>query len=206
MLPSVDELDLTPVDAVPGDGLRDAAVGRVDASRLRLDGVVVGSSFAGTILTETVWEGVAITGSVFNEVDLSSARFSGGKLDRVHFRGCQLSGLSLSGVSCENVIFENCRLDYATFDAVRTVGALGFVNCSMTEMSVVGCRWDKVVIDGCRLSGLELDRCDLRGSDLRGSSLETVRGVVSLRGVTLAADQIVDLTVAMVADLEITVR
>ncbi len=97
-----------------------------------------------------------VVGTVFDGVDLSSARLDGGKLDRVHFRRCQLSGLTLSGVVCENVLFEDCRLDYATFDAVRTAGALAFVNCSMTEVSLVNCRWDKAVMDGCRLSGLEL--------------------------------------------------
>lgn len=206
LLPAVDESDLTEVNVLSGRGVRYASVGGIDEARLRLDGVpIVGSRFAGTVLADAVWDGVAITGSMFDGVDLSSARLDGGKLDRVHFRGCQLSGLSLTAVVCENVIFENCRLDYATFDTVRTVGALGFVNCSMTEASLVGCRWDKAIIDGCRLSGLEFDRCDLRGSDLRGNSLETVRGVVCLRGVMLTADQLAALTAALVADLEIQI-
>lgn len=206
LLPVVDELDLTAVDALPGGGIREVAVGRIDEARLRLDGVqVVGSRFVETVLASAAWEGVVVVGTVFDGVDLSSARLDGGKLDRVHFRGCQLSGLSLSGVVCENVLFEDCRLDYATFDAVRTAGALAFVNCSMTEVSLVGCRWDKAVMDGCRLSGLELEHCDLRGADLRGNSLETVHGVASLRGVTLAADQLADLTTALVADLDLRI-
>ncbi|WP_344156756.1 pentapeptide repeat-containing protein [Kribbella yunnanensis] len=206
LMPVIDEMDLTEVDALTGAAIREAAVGGIDATRLRLEDVtIVGSRFVGTRLADALWEGVVMSGSVFDGVDLSSARVDGGKLDRVHFRGCQLSGLSLSGVACENVIFGDCRLDYATFDTVRTAGALGFVNCSMSETSLVGCRWDKAVIDGCRLSGLELDHCDLRGSDLRGNSLATVRGVGSLRGVTLTADQLADLTAALVADLEIRI-
>lgn len=206
LLPVIEELDLTEVDGLSGGPIREAAVGGITANRLRLEDVtIIGSRFVGTSLADALWEGVVISGSEFDRVDLSSARLDGGKLDRVHFRGCQLSGLSLTGVLCENVIFEDCRLDYATFDTVRTAGAMGFLNCSMSEASLVGCRWDKAVIDGCRLSGLELDRCDLRGSDLRGNGLAAVRGVGSLRGVTLTADQLADLTRALVADLEIRI-
>ena len=89
---------------------------------------------------------------------------------------------------------------------LRTAGSVAFVNCSMVEASLVGCRWDKAVLDGCRLSGVEFDHCDLRGTDLRGNSLETVRGVGSLRGVTLTADQVADLAAALVADLDLRIR
>jgi uncharacterized protein YjbI with pentapeptide repeats len=142
---------------------------------------------------------------VFEQVDLSSARWSEVKVERTRFTGCKLSGLVWSEGSLGNVLFEDCRLDYASFRQVDVVGPVAFVNCTLSEASVVGGRWRAVAVDSCRLGGMEFDGCDLRGADLRGNSLDGVRGVESLRGVTIAAEQVDQLAVALVVDLGITV-
>ncbi|MGC4940704.1 pentapeptide repeat-containing protein [Kribbella sp. DT2] len=151
------------------------------------------------------WDRRAVGGVVFERVDLSSARWSGVKVERTRFTGCKLSGLAWSDGSLGNVLFEDCRLDYASFRQVDVVGPVTFVNCTLTEASVVGGRWRTVAVESCRLEGMEFDGCDLRGADLRGNLLSGVRGVESLRGVTVAAEQVDQLAAALVADLGITV-
>jgi uncharacterized protein YjbI with pentapeptide repeats len=146
-----------------------------------------------------------VSGVVFERVDLSSARWTEVRIERARFTGCRLSGLAWSEGSLGNVLFEDCRLDYASFRQVDVVGPVAFVNCTLTEASVVGGRWRSVAMDSCRLGGIEFDGCDLRGADLRGNPLDGVRGVGSLRGVTIAAEQVEQLAAALVVDLGITV-
>lgn len=206
LLPSIDEADLTEVVTADPANLRYRRVGAADWSRLRLEGIsITGCRISGTTLRESVWEASKISGSLFEQVDLSSARLEGAKLDRTHLIGCRLSGVALTESTMSNVLFENCRLDYATFRGVRTTGPVAFINCTLTEASLSGCRWSEVVLDRCRLTGVELDGSDLRGTDLRGNPLDSIRGLSSLRGTTITVDQLSDLTRALVSDLELHV-
>ena len=77
---------------------------------------------------------------------------------------------------------------------------------TLAEASLTACLWDKAVFADCRLSGVELTRCDLRGTDLRENRLNDIRGIASLRGVTIGADQLADLTAAVVNDLDLRVE
>jgi uncharacterized protein YjbI with pentapeptide repeats len=207
LLPSIDESDLKEVTSFEANELRYCLVGAADLSRIQLeDASIVGTKFSGTSLSGAAWDEVAITSVSFQRVDLSSARMQNCKLDRVHFAGCKLSGLHLSDTSFDQVIFENCRLDYATLDTVRATGPIAFLNCTLTEATLTACKWTQAVISDCRLSGVELDHCDLRGTDFRNSALDTIRGITSLRGVTITAGQLADLTAAFVADLDIQIK
>lgn len=204
LLPSVEDAELTEMTSADPAGLRYRKVGRADWSRLNVVGAsVTGSRFSGTTLRESRWEESTITGVLFEQADLSSARWEEVKVERTAFLGCQLSGFSLTGAGLGNVIFENCRLDYATFHGVRATGPVAFVNCTLTEASLSNCRLNDVVFDQCRLAGTEFDSCDLRGADLRGNPLDSIRGIASLRGVKVTADQLTDLARALPADLEL---
>ncbi len=169
------------------------------------DAELRGARVVGAEWQRVEWERRAISGAVFEQVDLSSARWTDVKVERTRFTGCRLSGLAWSEGSLANVLFEDCRLDYASFRQVDLVGPVVFVNCTLTEVSVVGGRWRTVAVDSCRLAGMEFDGCDLRGADLRGNLLDGVRGVESLRGVTIGVEQVGQLANALVADLRITV-
>lgn len=207
LLPSAnDDDDLTEAATTDPSELRYREVGALNWSRLRLmDIAVTGCQFSGTTLRDSGWEKSTISGVIFEQVDLSSSRLQETKVDRTRFTGCQLSGVVLTEANLSNVIFENCRLDYATFRSVRTTGPVAFVNCTFTEASLTACRWNEVVFDSCRLTSLELDGCDLHGADFRGNSLDSIRGLTSLQGTTITADQLSDLSQALIADLDLQI-
>ncbi|MFP8903131.1 pentapeptide repeat-containing protein, partial [Streptomyces atacamensis] len=67
---------------------------------------------------------VEITGS-----DLGAARWNESKLTRVVIRDTKLLGAALDGLVLDDVLFENCKLDYTTFTKVRSTGPVAFAGC-----------------------------------------------------------------------------
>lgn len=116
-----------------------------------------------------------------------------------------MSGTQLSESTLKHVVFENCRLDYATFNGVRAAAPVAWTDCNLDHAELTQCRLPGVAIRSCSLRDLELDDCDLRGADLRGSDLSQVSGLRSFREVRLAEDQVTGLATAMVRELGITV-
>lgn len=116
-----------------------------------------------------------------------------------------MSGLQLNDSTLKNVLFEDCRLDYATLGAVRTSGPVGWTGCTLDHAVLTGCRLPTVAFAQCTLGTLELQDCDLRGADLRGNDLGRVPGLLSLRGVRMTDDQVAELAAVTVRELEIEV-
>lgn len=183
------ENDLDPTNIVPRDGVAIS------------DRLIGGDTLARTNLIKAT-----ITRTLIVNADLSSARLIDTRWDRCVLRGCTLIGANITGGTFKNVIFENCRLDYATFDQVRTAGPTAFVGCALTETTFTSCGLTLVTFDGCKLASTEFDSADLRGADLRGNDLSRLIGIGSLRGAVIGEEQVAGLTEALMRDLELIVK
>ncbi|MCX2969844.1 MULTISPECIES: pentapeptide repeat-containing protein [Streptomyces] len=144
--------------------------------------------------------GVEITGS-----DLGAARWNGSKLTRVAIRDTKLLGATLDGLVLDDVLFENCKLDYTTFTKVRATGPVALVGCVLTEATFTDCDLSNVAFFDCTLRLTEFGPGRYRGADLRGSDLTTLRGVAHLAHVRIAPGQQHELARAMVSELDIVV-
>ncbi len=114
-------------------------------------------------------------------------------------------GANLAEIIVDNVIFDDCRFDYAYLNAFRATGGVAFVRCTMRETTFEAARLPDAVFAHCTLVDTDFNGCDLRGADFRGSNLEQVRGVASFRGTVLDAGQLPQLTTALVQDFEVVV-
>jgi uncharacterized protein YjbI with pentapeptide repeats len=199
--------DLDTVDGPWDEALGDAVVGDVAIEGLVLTGLsIVDVLFTGTDLSGATLSGVRLRGCRFDNVDLASARFERVTMDTCEFQGCRLTGLTLVDTTVSNVLVENSRLDYSTWDRVRTTGPLGLLNSTLADASLVGCELGQAALAECVLTRTELEDCDLRGTDLRGNDLRGIVGVASLYGAVLGRDQLPQLASALARDLHIDVR
>lgn len=189
LLPGDDLDDSDPYDVVPAQGT-----------------TVSGCTVTGDSWIRAELIAVKITRTYITNADMSSARFTTVSWDRCHLRGCSLIGAHFDAGSMKNVIFENCRLDYAAFDQIRAIGPVAFLDCSMTETTLIRCQLTDAIFDGCKFSSTQLDAVDLRGADLRDNDLSGLTGISSLRGALLAREQLPSLTEAVVHDFGLTVR
>lgn len=151
------------------------------------------------------FEALNLHGVEITESDLGSARWSDSKLTRVVLRDCKLMGAALDGLVLDDVLFEKCKLDYATFDKVRATGPVAFTGCVLTEAVFTDCDLSDVVFSDCTLRLTEFSHGRYRDTDLRGNDLSTLRGVANLAKVRIDPGQQTDLVQALVSELDITI-
>lgn len=172
---------------VVGEGtLRRCLVAGVDVSDARLSPVD---------LTD-----VGLTG-----VDLSNATVGVGIARRVEWEHCRGMGLRLGLERVEDFYAQDCRLDYATVEMGRVKGLAVFQGCSLREAVISGDLSSVLFLD-CDLTGAEFAARRAEGCDLRGSRLDGVRGLVSLRGARIHAEQVVSVAEVLAAETGLVIE
>ncbi|MFF5447145.1 pentapeptide repeat-containing protein [Streptomyces sp. NPDC012888] len=115
-------------------------------------------------------------------------------------------GAALDSLVLDDVLFENCKFDYATFEKVRVTGPVAFTGCGFTEAAFTECDLTDAVFSQCTLRLTEFGPGRYRGADLRGNVLSRIRGVANLSKILITPAQQADLAEALVADLGITLE
>lgn len=159
-------------------------------------------------------EGATFTGSRFVrptfvdcvvvDSDLSGVVLEDGRLERVEFDRCRLSGLQAPKTQFTDVAFLDCKADAASFRMTVWERA-EFRDCNLVDSDFYGAKLPKSRIQGCDLAQADLTKADLTGSRLHRSNLADVRGGEALRGVTLSTDQLIPAALAVFASMKIRV-
>ncbi|MFE5582146.1 pentapeptide repeat-containing protein [Kitasatospora sp. NPDC056531] len=147
---------------------------------------------------------VRIDSVEFNGCDLGNLQWVDSKLSRVVFRNCKLMASNISGLTLDNVLFDNCKLDYSTFEKVRATGPLAFARCVLTESTFTGCDLTASVFNDCTLRDTEFGRGTYKATDLRGNDLTALRGIGNLTKVVIDRAQQIELTQALMTELDVT--
>jgi len=134
---------------------------------------------------------------------LASAEWDECDLSRVVFRNCKILGGRFTGNRWASVVFDGCRIDYVTFESVRTSAPVVFTNTRLNDVTFADC-----VFPGGHMSGCELQAVTFAGGryeefDLRGNDLSTIRGAANLDGAVIAPAQRPELAEAFVAELDL---
>jgi uncharacterized protein YjbI with pentapeptide repeats len=104
----------------------------------------------------------------------------------------------------ENVVFEHCKLDYATLTNVSARGPVILRECSLSSATLTGCDLSHSALEGCSLTGTEFAHGTYRGMDLRGNDLSALSRVGNLKNIIIDHGQSYELAAALAADLEVT--
>lgn len=159
----------------------------------------------------TIWpypstiEEEKVTNAEFRNVDLSSHRWNGVTVSRARFVDCRMMGIRISDVSFSDVLFEGCQLDYADFSRVRAKGSVTFVNCKLKESAFEDSDLSGIVFADCLLQDAEFSSAKMAGTDLRGSDLSGVKGLLSLKGVEVTSEQLTTLFESLTRELDLKV-
>lgn len=208
-LPELDEpgLYLSHADSLdsPRGTVQDFLYGDADLRSLDLtDTQLITGRITGLHSKRTEFEGLNLHGVEITGSDLGAARWSDSKLTRVMLRDCKLMGAALAGLVLDDVLFEDCKFDYATFEKVRATGPVAFVGCAFTEAALTDCDLTDVVFSDCGLKLTEFGAGKYRDMDLRGNDLSVIRGVANLVKVRIDHGQQTQLAEALVDELQIT--
>ncbi|MGD3107752.1 pentapeptide repeat-containing protein [Streptomyces sp. YGL11-2] len=178
----------------------DADLRELDLSNAQL----LSGRISGLRAQRTRLHDVRVASVEFDSSDFGPMQWADGKLSRAVFRNCKLMGAALSGLVLDNVLFDNCKLDYATFNDIRAAGPLVFSQCVLSEATFTNCDLSRAVFADCPLRLTEFARGKYQDCDLRGNDLSAIRGVAELRKVIIDRAQQTQLAEALTAELGVT--
>jgi uncharacterized protein YjbI with pentapeptide repeats len=166
--------------------------------------MAVGVALDGTDLAESRRSPLTLVDSVLRRCDLSAAVWQSVTMRQVELLDCRALGLRLSVDLGQDVYAEGCRFDSATLRISRVRGLVVFDGCTFAG-AMVGGDLSAVVFAGCTFEDAEFAATAAEGCDLRGSRLGGARGLATLRGARLTADQTVTVAPRLAAELGLTV-
>lgn len=140
----------------------------------------------------------------FDGCDLGDLQWADSKLSRVAFKNCKIMGGNFNDLTLDNVLFDNCKLDYSTFERIRAAGPVAFARCALAESTFTGCDLTGSVFNDCTLRDTEFGRGTYKSTDLRDNDLSALRGVGNLTRVVIDRSQQIELTQALMAELDVT--
>jgi uncharacterized protein YjbI with pentapeptide repeats len=153
--------------------------------------------------------GVRFTGLECRDVefvhcDLSGARLEEAVLTRVAFIDCRLTGTAFDGAQLTDVRITDSTADLAGLRMAKARFLL-VENTSLHGADFYEFDGEHCALLGCDLAEATFDAARLRETDLHRSSVDDVRGVLSLRGTRISPDQIVPLATGLLDALGIQV-
>jgi uncharacterized protein YjbI with pentapeptide repeats len=167
---------------------------RVEESELR--GVRLGEGMA----TELLLSDTRLQGC-----DLSNIRARSGAIRRVALTDSRLVGFSVGEGRVEDVHVVGGTMMLASF-AHCTLRRVAFEDVNLREASFLETQLTSVSFTDCELTGADFRGARVKDCTIRGSSLDAVLGVESLRGLTMPWSDIVGSVAALAAALGIDVE
>ena len=103
-----------------------------------------------------------------------------------------------------DVWFRECRLADASF-RLSTGDRVRFEGCDLRNVDLYAVQFPGVCFFDSDLTGAELSQASLNQARLHGSTLDELRGVPALRGITISSTQLVPLALQLLQVLDIKV-
>lgn len=122
-------------------------------------------------------------------VDLSNSTLKRATLARVRFVASRLTGLSLPETRVSNVVFEECKLDFAQFWKAKLKNVI-FLRCKLQNAVLEETELTNVFFDDCDLQGATFDNALLSNVSLLRSNVIGMRiELQKLKGVAIDSYQ-----------------
>ena len=163
-------------------------------------GELVGSVVDGADLSGSRFAPLTLVDTSVRKADLSNAVWQQVVARRVELLSCRATGLRLSVDLAEDLYIEDSRLDYATIRIERVRGVAVFSGCTFRDAVLAG-DLSRVVLVGCDFDGAEFAATAADGCDLRSSELAGARGLLTLRGARVTAEQTVAMALRLASEV-----
>ena len=182
----LDRLTLTPDEAADGESWEQVLL--IDTELPGIDARSLG--FVESRLEAADLSGAKLTGLFLSECELdrcnlSNAVVRGGSMRRSRVSGARLTGLSWTAGEIFDTTFAECKADLATFEGTRFERVV-FDGCDLREADLRQGRFQAVEFRGCDLTGADIGGARFAaGCEMRGCTLDGLRGTDRLRGVAM---------------------
>jgi uncharacterized protein YjbI with pentapeptide repeats len=175
-----------------------------DFTGVSVRGAISRSELTSVILAESRAGPLTMLDTVLRRVDLSHAEWIALTARRVEILDCRATGWRSTFDLAQDFYMEDCRMDYCVLTIVRAKDLNVFKGCAFRNATIGG-DLSNVIFDECLLDGVEFLAHAATGCDLRGSRLDGITGLMSLRGALISPDQAVTLVPQFAAEAGITI-
>ncbi len=168
---------------------------KLDVSECRMSGC----RFTGSDL-----QGSRFVDCEFIDCELSGVTLADAVMTRVSFRGCRMSGAILTSSKLRDVTVAECKADEMSMRmaaAERTV----LERTMLRDADFYSARLESCRLFDCDLTGVQFSKTVFTDVRLHGSTLDGLRGIESIRGVTIDPQQMHDFTLSLLAAHDIAV-
>jgi uncharacterized protein YjbI with pentapeptide repeats len=209
--PKVDDLVFGHLsDGDPGELTRNADLESVRYAELALPRLE---------LAHAVVASARFLGLAADETDLSGARLSEVELDRVNlpvvraarseWRDVRISG-RLGSVEAydsrwRSAHFSDCKISFLNLRGAELID-VAFTDCLIEELDLLDAVVHRVSLTGTRVAHLNVQHSKLHDFDLRAATLESIDGLLSLRGTTVTPEQLALLAPLLADELGLKVE
>jgi len=163
------------------------------------------SELRGLVVETERAAGLELLDVVLRDCGLSNVNGGGGSIRRVQIDRSRLVGFSLSEGKARDLRVTDSSLELASF-ALTGLQNVVFERVNLAEASFMEARMQAVQFIDCTLAGADFRGARLTRCVIRGSSLEDVLGVESLRGLQMPWSDVVASAGALAAALGIDVE
>jgi len=122
--------------------------------------------------------------------NLANLQARGGQMRRVLATRCRLTGLLWTEGAIRDATLRECRIDLASF-AATTIEQAIFEDCILAQSDFQDAHLRSVAFVDCDLSGADLTGARFERCELRGCTLDAIRGAERLRGTAMRWEDIV---------------
>jgi uncharacterized protein YjbI with pentapeptide repeats len=149
--------------------------------------------------------GLTLADVIMRECAISNVDGREGRLTRVEVYRSQLVGFGLQRGDVRDLRVVDSSLQLASF-ASATLRNVVFERVNLAEASFMHARLESVAFVDCRLEGTDFRHAKLAGCAVRGTSLDGVLGIESMRGLRMPWPDVLGSAAALAAALGIDVE
>jgi uncharacterized protein YjbI with pentapeptide repeats len=133
---------------------------------------------------------LALTDVELDGCNLANVQARGGTMRRAIIANCRLTGLLWTEGTIRDAVLRDCRIDLAAFSAT-TIEQTVFERCLLMQSDFQDTELRSVSFVDCDLSGADLSGARFALCELRGCTLDAIRGADRLRGVAMPWEDVV---------------
>jgi uncharacterized protein YjbI with pentapeptide repeats len=160
--------------------------------------------FGACSMASTTWVKSHFTDTAFYECDLANTILDQCGLQRVEFEHARLTGFDPSGSTLQSVAIRDSVAEMSVWRFSKLERA-EFRNCRLAGSDWNSATLDRVTFAGCDLTGADFHDARLDDVTFTACDFAGIKGVTGLRGATVDAADLLDLTVVMAGALGIRI-
>jgi uncharacterized protein YjbI with pentapeptide repeats len=140
----------------------------------------------------------------FKNCNFTTAKFPESSWQRVKIDGARCSGLQITNGTLRDITFNNCKLELVNLRFSRLENVL-FENCVIDDVDFYDAKLKNVHFINCTINEITFASARMMSVDISQSTIQGIKGINSLKGVTISYDQLMQFAPSFAAEFGIKV-